>query len=59
MKMYPLKKGAGNVLAILKGGTTSFRVVLTILEGGTLHPLKGECKKFYPVLRDRGHTQST
>ena len=58
------KKGEGGVLAILKGGTKRFEVVLawvlevlTILEGGGtkgFHPLKengGGRKRFYPVLK--------
>ena len=51
-KFYPYKKGEGaeKISAMLKGGTTSFEVVLTrelevlaILKGGakSFHPLKG------------------
>ena len=57
MKFYPYKI---KVLAMLKGGTTSFKVVLTqelevlaivVGWGKSFHPLKGGGgrKKFYPV----------
>ena len=54
----PKKGGAKKVLAMLKGGTTSFEVVLTqdlevlaILNGGakSVHSIKRGRKKFYPV----------
>ena len=68
VKFYPYEMGGGaeTVLAMLKGGTTSFEVVfnteacLAIMMGGgggrkKFPPFKrGGRKKFYPVLRGGG-----
>ena len=51
-KFYPYKKGeAEKVLAMLKGGTQSFEVVLTALKGGGR-------KMCYPVLNGGGAKSS-